>query len=73
MPTGPIVKRLDVVKDIRLGQVTGFVDPLLDAFLLQTAEEGLGYRIVPAVAAAAHAGLKIVGLQEAQPVVAAIL
>ena len=55
MSASSIVERFDVIKDIRFSQITRFVDPLLDVFHLQTAEDGLGHRIVPAVAASAHA------------------
>ena len=68
-----IVKRFDVIKDIGLDQVTGFANVFLDALLLQAANEGFGHRVVPAVAVPAHAGYQIVCLQEAQPVIAAIL
>jgi len=38
VPAGTIVKRLDIIGDIGSGQVTGFVDVLLDPFFLQAAE-----------------------------------
>ena len=70
---GAIVKRLDVIEDIGAGQITRFIDAFLDPFLLQATEERLRHGIVPAVAASAHAGFQVVGLQEAQPVITAIL
>lgn len=54
---GSIVERLDVIEDIGAGQVACLVYALLDPFLFQAGEEGLGHRVVPAVAAAAHARL----------------
>lgn len=39
---GAIVERLDVVEHIGLGEFARFVDALLDAFFLQTAEERFG-------------------------------
>lgn len=69
---GPIVKRFDVSKDIGLGQIMGFADPLADALLFQAAEESLGYRIVPAVAATARARLQLIAHAKTSPIVAAI-
>ena len=40
-----IVERFDVVRNIASGNFSVLVDPLLDALLLQTAEERLGDRI----------------------------
>ena len=68
-----IVEHLDVVEDIGPGQISRFVDALFNSFFLQTAKERLGHRVIPAVAAAAHAGLKMVFSAEAQPVIAPIL
>jgi hypothetical protein len=39
VPASTIVKRLDVIEDIRLGEVTGFVDGFIDSFFLQATEE----------------------------------
>lgn len=39
---GSVVERFDVVEDIGARQIPSLVDALLDAFLLQAAEEGLG-------------------------------
>lgn len=55
----PIVKDLDVVKDIRPCQIASLVDAFLDTLLLQAAEEGFGHRVVPAIATSAHAGLQL--------------
>ena len=54
---GSIVERLDVFGDIFGRNVSIVVDVLLDSLLLQTAEEGLRHRVVPAVPATAHVGL----------------
>ena len=72
VPAGTIVEHLDVIEYICTGHVKCFIDSSLDAFLLQAAEEGLSDCIVPAVASSAHAGLQVVGLQKAQPAIAAI-
>ena len=61
VPAGAIVKRLDVIEGICLGEITGFVDAPLDPFFLQAAEERLCHRIIPAIAATAHAGFQVVG------------
>src|SRR5690606_2088446 len=73
VPSIPIVKDFNVVKDIGTGQITGFVDTLADSFLLQATEERLSNSVVPAVSTATHARLQVVGLAEALPVIAAIL
>ena len=68
-----IVKHLDIVEDIGFRQLPRFVYLFANTFLLQTAEEGFSYSIVPAVAMPAHAQLQVVGPTEALPVVAAVL
>jgi hypothetical protein len=73
MATSSIVERLDVLGDLRDGKLAILVDPLLDAFLLQTAEEGFRNRIVPAVSTTAHARPQPIGSAEALPIVAPIL
>ncbi len=55
------------------GWIVEHVDLPLDVLFLQTAEEGLSYGIVPAVASAAHAGYRPIGSAEASPVVASVL
>ena len=47
---GAIVERVDVVSDICDREVSVLIDLFFDSLLLQAAEEGLGDRIVPAVA-----------------------
>jgi hypothetical protein len=46
-----------------------FFDPLF----LETAEEGFSYRVIPAIASAAHAGLKMVRFAITPPGIAAVL
>ncbi len=47
MATGSIVEHHDVIKDIGLGEVSRFVDALLDTFLFQTTKEGFSDGVVP--------------------------
>lgn len=68
-----IVKDFDVIKDVSTRQVTGFVDAFADPLLLETAKERLCHSIIPAIAAATHAGFKVIGQTESAPIVAAIL
>ena len=62
---GSIVEHLDVIEDIRFGHITSFIDPFLDVLLLQAAEEGFGYSVVPAITPSTHARFQIVGFAEA--------
>ena len=71
--SGSIVERLDVFGDIFGRSVSIVVDVLLDSLLLQTAEEGLRHRVVPAVPSTAHAGLEMIGLAEPAPRVTSVL
>lgn len=68
-----IVERIDVVGNVDGRHVPGIVDPLLDPFLLEAREEGLGNCIIPAIPSATHAGLKPIFPAEPPPVIAAIL
>ena len=68
-----IVEGIKVVCHVCDRQVPTLVDLLLDAFLLQAAEERLGDGVVPAVAFPTHARLEVVGPAEAPPRVAAVL
>ena len=52
----PIVEDLDVIENIGTGEISCFVDAFADAFFFQTAEEGFGYRVIPAISAPAHTG-----------------
>lgn len=49
------------------------VDVLPNLFLLEAAEEGLGDRVVPAIAPTAHAWLEVVVLAKPSPGIAAVL
>ncbi len=73
MAPGSIVKNFDVIEDIGLGQISGFVDAFADAFLFQATEKGFGDGIVPTISTTAHAWRKIVGLAETAPVIATVL
>jgi hypothetical protein len=55
------------------GEVAGIVDLLLDQLLLEAAEKGLRDGVVPTIAFAAHARLKVIRPAEAPPRVAAVL
>ena len=35
MPAGAIIERLDVIEDVRPGQIPSLTDPFLDAFIFQ--------------------------------------
>ena len=52
-----IVERFDVFYDMLRRGLPIFVNVLLDALLLQTVEERLRHRIIPAIASTTHAGL----------------
>lgn len=71
VPSGTVVESIDVVSDVRQCDVAARIDALVDPFILKAAEEGLRYRIVPAVAVPAHARLKAIGATEASPCIAA--
>lgn len=68
-----IVERINVVADFLSCLISVFVNALLDSLFLETAEERLRHRVIPAVAPAAHAGLQVIGFAEAPPSIAAIL
>src|SRR5882672_5630863 len=68
-----IVERFDVLRDVSLCDLSVPVDSLLDALLLQAAEERFRNGIVPAVASTAHARLQVIGSTEAPPVITAVL
>src|ERR1700688_1191281 len=73
MATKWIVERFDVVGNVRQRDLSGPVNLLLDLLLLQTAKEGFGDGVVPAVPLAAHAGLQVIPLAESAPVITPIL
>ena len=68
-----IVEGIDVVSQVGNGELSVLVDLLLDAFLLQTAEEGLGDGVVPAIALPAHTRVEMIRTAESAPRVAAEL
>lgn len=72
MPSSPIVEGIDVIRDVCDRQLAILVDMLLDLFLLQTAEEGLGDGVIPAVPSPAHAGDQTVRLAESLPTIAPV-
>lgn len=69
----PIVKDFDVVKDVRSCQITRLVDAFLDTFLFQATKEGFGDCVVPTIATSAHAGLELMRVAEALPIIASVL
>lgn len=71
--TGAIVEHFDVIVDLGRGDLTSLVDALLDPLLLQTAKEGFGHCVIPAVTTSAHTGLKVMRLAKAPPRIAAKL
>lgn len=78
VPTVTIVEDFNIIEHIGTRQFTGFVDPfldsfLLDSFLLEAAEELLRHSFVQAVATAAHTRLQVMMLAEALPTIAAVL
>jgi len=73
VPSGPIVEHFDVIKYLRACFCPYCIDLSPDTLLLQAAVERLGYRIVVAVTALAHAGLQVVCRKKPCPVIAAIL
>ena len=60
MATFPIIKNIDVVKDIGTGLCAGHIDLISYAFFLATREERFHYSIVIAIAASAHDPVDIV-------------
>ena len=72
-PPSSIVEGIDVLRDVCDRELAVLVDMLLDPLLLQATEEGLGDRIVPAVALSAHAGLEMIRPTEATPGIGAEL
>lgn len=55
MASNSVVETLDVIEDVRPGFSPCTVNPLLDLLALQVTEERLSHRVVPAIAATAHA------------------
>lgn len=52
--TGPVIEDLNVIEDIRPGQIPGFIYAFSDSFFFQRTEEQFGHRIIPAVATPDH-------------------
>src|SRR5215469_16089283 len=73
MTAPPVVEDLNVIKYVGPCLVAGGVDAIADTLLLEAAEEALRHRVVPAVAAPAHAGRELVVATEPHPVIAAVL
>jgi hypothetical protein len=73
VPSRSIVEGIDVVSHIGDRELSVLVDLLLDSFLFQAAEEGLGDGIVPAVALPAHTRFEMIRTAESTPRVAAEL
>ena len=48
MPALAIVEVLNVIEELRVGDVAGLVDAFPDPLFLEAAEEGFRHRIVPA-------------------------
>ncbi len=63
-----IVEHLDVVEDVRSSAFSGFVCSATDAFAFKQVEEALGYRIVVAIPATAHAVFQIVMFEKRRPI-----
>ena len=68
-----IVEGLDVIEHIRSGQLACSVNASANALLLQAAEKRLGDRVIPAIVATAHAGVRMADSTESMLVVAAML
>ena len=64
-----VVEHLDVVEDIGPCLVAAGVDLATDSLPLEKLEEALGYSVVMAVAATAHAAHQVVIAQEVLPAV----
>lgn len=73
MTTVSIVEDFDVIKDVGARQITGLVDTFSHALLFQTAEEGLGDRVISTISTTTHTQLERVRATEALPIVAAKL
>src|SRR5690606_36925466 len=67
VPAFGVVEHLDVVEHVATRRIPGQVDPSPDPLSLEQLEEALGYGVVVAVAAPAHAADDSVGLQERLP------
>jgi hypothetical protein len=68
-----IVEGIYVVSHVGDRELSVFVDLLLDSFLLEAAEEGLGNGVVPAIALSAHTRFEMIRPAESAPRVTAEL
>src|SRR5687767_13040360 len=68
-----IVEGIGVISHVGDRQIPVLIDLFLDSFLLQAAEERLGYGVIPAVAFPAHTRFKAIRAAESPPCVAAEL
>jgi hypothetical protein len=73
MASSAIVERVDVIGDVLDRGVSVFVNVFLDPLFLETAEEGFSYRVIPTIASAAHAGLKMVRFAITSPGIVTVL
>ena len=71
--SGSIVEHFDIIEDVCSCERACAVDLSSDSLLLEAAEERFSDRIVPAVAATAHAGIQFVCFAETKPVIASVL
>ena len=67
VPPGAGIESVDVVGDVCQRIVAGRIDAFPDTLLLQTAEERLDDRVIPAIAFPAHAWLEEIGAAEPPP------
>ena len=68
-----IVEDLDVIEDVFLRDITGFVDAPFNAFLFQAAKERLSDGVIPTISTATHTRFKIVLFAESKPIITAVL
>jgi hypothetical protein len=68
-----IVEGIDVVSHLGDRELSVCVDLLLDSLLVDTAEEGLGDGVLPAIALPAHTWFEMIRTTKAAPRVAAEL
>ncbi len=64
-----VAEKLDVIEHVLAGFFAGFVFPAADAFPIEQVGEACHHSVVPAVSAAAHAGVQIVLFEELLPLI----
>lgn len=64
MAAGSVVVDLDVLEQMVTQLLVGHQGLVTDGLHLQAVEEALGWRIVPAIPAAAHAGDQVMLIQQ---------